>query len=213
MTSPLSEIVDELIVRYHDERTRSSESLIARLRDLFEPGSEPFADDGRKTKRKAASAPSPVADRPFGLVMAIEAGARRLEAELRDALGFGQIARHTTTQSSLAALRALPDLAEALPRAHEVRVDVERTVGRWHRSALTLTGHRDRWPRVTRFYDTDAEQLVVAACPYCSAQSLRQRPDERVVCCTPSCRDPEGRRPSWKPDELERLGLVLRAAS
>jgi hypothetical protein len=114
----------------------------------------------------------------------------------------------------VAALQALQALPALLDQVHPDLPAARRAcaaLGRWHRQARTLTGHRQPWHRQARTLTGHRQpwaRLLGYTCPGCQCQSLRQL-DGALVCVVPSRRDPEGNRYEWGLDELERAGLVV----
>ena len=108
-----------------------------------------------------------------------------------------------------AALAGLPTLLANLGDASDLAGLIERDVRSWHLRARMVLGYESPWPRVTEVQLADGSWRT-ARCPYCGHGSLRQNPGTGAVLCTdPSCRDDQGRRYEWDPEDLPLLGRML----
>lgn len=157
----------------------------------------------------------------------------------------------TATPIELAGPAALRDLPVLLEMAAELGVEdplvygplvkaadrrrgrgwglVERTVRRWHREALIMTGHRPRrvilhelanplhgwvvpgpsceepWrcghDTCTRAWMSTQPRFLLAVCPFCNAVGFPVDEDQGVIRCdNPACVDDEGARHEWSMD-------------
>lgn len=219
---------------------RTSKSLLGRVHDLLEPGAAAPRDRPGKTPKKKPTAPIPVATDAFNVLVIAEAGIRELESLLRKALNlpatFGGDPRGTYRSPSFVhtakAMHHVADLLDHLATAnaehplvtgapHDPEKPNARKPGRvlrevraWHRAAMTIVGFRTEWARlryaIVEDRETGKKTRKRVGCPYCKAQSLKQRPrDGAVVCCNPKCQTPSGERAEWSQDVLAGLRIAL----
>jgi hypothetical protein len=123
-----------------------------------------------------------------GVILDLHAGARRMEAELRDELGLPSRARGSSTQNTYSALRAVAALAQGAGDEQVMLISGE--LERWLRRAAIALGEKEAPQRLPRL-PGEAEPC----CPLCQRRTLRMLPLEGVICCiVRSCRDENGRR-------------------
>lgn len=161
-------------------------------------------DSPSSVKSKITGGPAPWDDPVAHYLADVAAGSRRLERSLEYALRFRLTHRGGSYGNTIAALKRLPDLDNALEPTtrhlhqtdiHELRADLRITIGAWHRAALILLGAERRWsvfhataPEtgymagiVTRgdvdlTKTTDHRRPCIALCPYCESP-VRIQPD------------------------------------
>jgi hypothetical protein len=171
---------------------------------------------------KLVGSPFPGETAMFNLVTDVDAGARRAEAELREALHYAGIVRGGTVGNTIAALRALPALVEAYvakwptcPRTDGrhglscggVVVDylphvVEALVAQWVDRGLVLLDEQEPWTPVPE------DAGIPTLCPYCRRRSLRwQETFRRMRCVNGACVDDDGNDRQWTPDDLAVFAL------
>jgi hypothetical protein len=185
----VTRLVVELLDHYDDDRTTAG--LLARVRELVDPGVE-GPQERKQLVSKAPAAPSPVSDAPFHLLTAVEADARHYERALRRELDYTPLRRGGSWDNTVSALRALPALVLGVGEDHPLAEEVRTALSRHRHAVLLLTGHRER------------PLIVPDPCPECRCHSLRQRPSDGAVgCTTPSCRA------SWSQAELGWLGRLV----
>lgn len=163
------------------------------------------ANTGTTSHHKVTGSPAPWHPEAAAALFDIHAGAREVEDELREHLGFArlyagrtfagvpgaQAVRGASDPNTVKALNALADLAAAAGGEQAKRT--AKAVSGWCRQAREV-GDIDldeRWEPLRRVPGRPA-----TACPYCETFALRQQARAGVVRCTNrACVDGTGKRP------------------
>lgn len=140
---------------------------------------------------KTFGAPAPWHPEAGNILMAIHAGARDLENEMRYRLNGTTAKRGGSEVNTRKALASVVRLAYALPAP--VVEDAANQVAGWVRAARQIhdIDQTDRWVPLPR-----APGMMPPPCPYCDTYALRMsRRAGEVRCINPECVDDRGRRP------------------
>jgi hypothetical protein len=177
----------------------TSGGLLDLLGDLLPPGAGAKQEGG--THQKISGSPAPWSGPAAGVLMAIHAGARELEADLFYRRFRQQRRRGGSDENTRLALAAIEDLASALPEP--VQRDAAGRVESWVDAArrITAIGEADSWDVLPR----EPGQLP-PPCPHCELFSLRfNRRTGIVRCTTRHCRNEDSSRHEWRLEELPRM--------
>jgi hypothetical protein len=189
---------------------RRAESLGTRLREacdelvllmekleviLPEPVRRGYSAGGGGGGRKKADGSAPAWNtQAAGVILAIHAGSRELEEDIR--YGIAHVFR-TRGGSDRNTEKALEEICALCGGAEEVVVrNAIRLVERWGWQAKVALGEKEPWRHIPVI-----PGMKPARCPWCKFMTLRYQPLSGVVRCVspPSaCKDDMGRKPFGK---------------